>query len=424
MALQKEVNKGAKTPYAWVILSVLFLGLFASFGMRVSFGAYVGPWEEEFAITGRTVVSSIPTLGLAFYAIGQPLAGKLNDRLGKSVVPSVSLFLMGASLLLTSRATQIWQVYVTFGAGFFFGTAGCSNVISSAVIRNWFKEKRGFAVGLVTSGMAVGQLVIVPTNLFIIERIGWRPTMAILSVIIMAAVGPLFIFILRSRPEEKGMKPYGHIELENSSESTQGAHLGAVSFLPTKDIFKTRAFWMLALPFFICGFTDVGLINSHLIPLYRDMGVSTARVALSISLIAIFNIAGTIASGLFSDYFSRKRQLALIYTIRAITYIFFIIIRQPWFIFPFAIAYGASEMASIAPTHSLTFSIFDKYSIGVVVGIVSVSHQAGGSLGSLIPGLLYDFTGSYNSVMILSVAMLFLASLICLGIPEPAKNRD
>ena len=422
MVMQKESRISAKTPYAWVILLVLFLGLAASFGMRVSFGAYVGPWEDDFLINSRTVISSIPMLGLAFYAIAQPLVGKLNDRFGKSVVPTFSLFLFGISLLLTSRATHIWQVYLSFGLGFFFGTAGCSNVISSTVIRNWFVEKRGFAIGLVTSGMAVGQLIFVPTNLFIIERIGWRSTMAALSIIIMVVVGPLFILILRSRPDEKGMKPYGYVKSDSADENKNDERRGAVSLLPIKGIFKTRAFWLLAIPFFICGFSDVGLINSHLIPMYREMGVSTENVALSISLIAIFNIIGSIGSGHIADHFSRKRQLALIYSIRAITYIFFIIIREPWFIFLFAIAYGISEMASIAPTHSLTFSFFDKYSAGAVVGIVSVSHQVGGSIGALIPGVFYDLTGSYDSVMIFSVAILFVAVLMSMGIPESAKK--
>ena len=416
--MKRDIGNTAKTPYAWVILFVLFLGLIASFGMRISFGAYIGPWEEEFSITGRTVVSSIPMLGLVFYGMAQPFVGRLNDRFGKSIVPTVSFFLFGASLLLTSRATQIWQVYLTFGVGFFFGTAGCSNTIASAIIRNWFVEKRGFAIGLVTTGLAVGQLILVPVNLFVIERIGWRDTMAILSIILMILIGPLFIFVLRSKPDEKGMKPYGYVETDR--ENAAGGPDGSVSFLPIKGIFKMRAFWMLSIPSFVCGFTDVGLVNSHLIPIYREMGVSTGNMALSISLIATFNIVGSIVSGHFSDHFSRKKQLALIYSIRAVTYIFFIAIQQPWFIFPFAIAYGISEMASIAPTHSSVFSLFDKFSVGVVLGIVSVSHQIGGSIGSLIPGVLYDMTGSYNSVMILSVAMLIAAALLSMLIPENA----
>ena len=415
--MQKQNDKRASTPYAWVILSVLFVGLVASFGMRVSFGAYISPWENEFSVN-RTVVTSISSLSFIFYAIGQPVTARLNEYFGKSIVPTASILLAGISLLLTSQAGHIWLVYILFGVGFALGVAGCCNVISAAVISNWFVEKRGFAIGLTTSGMAVGQLILVPVNMFMISSLGWRTTMATLSIIIMVVVTPLFIIFLRFRPEEKGLKPYGYVGTDYDKQNSGGKATDTKKKLPLFDVLKEKAFWKLALPYFVCGFTDVGLINTHLIPMAEGKGFPTTGVALAFSLIAVANIAGSIFLGHLSDIFSRRRQLAMIYMFRGATFIILMLIQRPWLLLLFAVLYGVVELATVAPTSSLVVQLFEGYSTGTIIGVVSVSHQLGGAVGSWVPGILYDLTKSYTIVLGFSIILLLGAALLSLRVPE------
>ena len=419
--MQKQSNRGAATTYAWVILAVLYVGGIASYGMRATFGAYISPWELEFLVN-RTVVTSISMLSFVVVGFAQPLLGKLNDYFGKSFVPSASIFLFGICLLLMSRATQIWQIFVLYGVGFSIGVTGSSNIISMAIIANWFEGKRGFALGLATSRMAVGQLILIPVNMFMISELGWRNTMTVMGIVIMIIVGPLYVILLRSKPEEKGMKPYGHTETADESDQNSFEKTDKKSSLPVLGALKQRAFWLLTIPYFICGFTDVGLIQTHLIPMSEGKGFSLPIVAVASSLIAAMNIAGAILTGHLSDHFNRKRQLAVIFSVRAATFVFLIFIQRPWLLLPFSIVYGAMEMASIAPTSSLTIQLFDRYSIGAVLGLVSVSHQLGGAVGSWAPGILYDLTGSYTAVLTLSIVLLFGSALLSLRIPEPTKS--
>jgi predicted MFS family arabinose efflux permease len=81
-------------------------------------------------------------------------------------------------------------------------------------------------------------------------------------------------------------------------------------------------------------------------------------------------------------------------------------------------------MASIAPTNSLAMQLFEKYSIGTVLGLVAVSHQVGGAIGAWVPGILYDLTGSYSAVLIVSVAMLAVSITIVMRIAEPKNIAD
>ncbi|MCL2392055.1 MAG: MFS transporter [Oscillospiraceae bacterium] len=423
--MQNQAGGRIKFSYAWIILGVLFIGMVTSFGMRSSFGAYISPWEYEFSVS-RTTVTAISTMSFVFFGVGMPVAGKLNDYIGKNYVPAISIFIIGLSLVLTAKATQIWHVFFSYGVLFSIGVAGTSHSVSTPIISNWFVEKRGLALGLMTSGMAIGMLIFGPANLFVIEELGWRTAMVVFGIIVMVVAGPLFIFLLRAKPEDKGMKPYGykaHEGIEEKKSLDEGSKQDENKKLPVLGIFKTRAFWFLAIPYFICGFTDVGLINVHLIPMAEGRGFAVGVVALAISLIAISNIAGTIVTGHLSDHFSRKRQLAVIYGFRAVTYVLLILMQQPWMILLFAVGYGAVEMASIAPTNSLAVQLFDKYSTGTIVGFIAVSHQLGGAAGSWIPGIMYDATGAYTIVLAVSIVTLVGISLMSLGLPEPKKVK-
>jgi sugar phosphate permease len=329
---------------------------------------------------------------------------------------------MGGSLLLTSHANQVWQVFLLYGVGFSLGVSGCCNAIASAITTNWFVKKRGLALGLVMSGLGVGQLIMIPANLFIIERLGWRDTMTTISIIIMVVVGPLFVFCLRSGPGEKGMRPYGYAD-DSGDEIQNDAHaVTNKDTLPVVGLFKHRAFWLVSITYFICGFTDMGLIQTHLIPIVGLKGFPVSAAALAFSLIAISNIAGTIVTGYLSDHFSRPRLLAAIYCIRAVAYIFLIAIKRPWQIPVFAVINGSVDMASIAPTNSLVVQLFDRYQAGIVLAIVAISHQMGGAAGAWVPGLLYDMTGSYFAVLTLSAVILFGGALIALRIPDKASG--
>ena len=419
--MQGHNSRKAAVPYAWVTVIVLFVGLVASFGMRSTFGAYVSPWEQEFS-ANRALVTSISMMGFVFYALGQPLAGKLNDHFGRGIIPCVGLLLTGTSLILASQATQMWHLFVLFGAGVYLGAAACSNVVSAAIVTKWFVKKRGFALGLVMSGMAAGQLFLIPANLFVIERFGWRTSTAVFGIAILALIVPLVLIFLRSKPEEKGLKPYGHEETKNGNHPVDAQALGANQYLPLTGAFKTRAFWLLAIPFFICGFTDVGLINTHFIPMAIGRGFQVSEVAIAVSLIAITNVAGSIITGYLSDHISRKWQLAAIYTIRAGTFIFLLLLQSTMLLFVFAMIYGAVEIASITPVQSLTVQFFDKYSTGAILGFVSMSHQLGGAIGAWVPGLLYDLTGSYFHVLVVATFMLVGGGLLSLRIAEPRRS--
>lgn len=406
--------------YGWVVLGMSFLALFATFGIRVSFGSYITSWEREFGIS-RTLVTTISLLSFSTLAIAQPLSGKLTDRFGARTVLTVSMFLVGAGLLLCAVAHQLWQLAILYGIVLSLGLTGGSNITSAATVTRWFSANRGLALGLSLSGMAVGQLVVVPLSLYLISGYGWRFTMGAVGCVVLALFMPLMFLLVRSRPQDVGLRPYG--ELPDAGEGKQAIHIQAE--LESESVFsilKQRVFWQLTIPYFICGFTDVGLVDTHYIPFAQGKGISMAVIAFTFSLIAIFNIVGTIGTGHLADRWHRSRLLAAIYGIRGASFILLLVSDQPWLLTVFAIIYGATEMASIAPVSSLCAHLFRKNSIGVIFGLVSVSHQIGGALGSLVPGIIYDLTGAYTPVFVLSIVLLAASALMVSRVPDSQQT--
>ncbi len=402
-----------------MVLGFTFLGLFATFGVRASFGAYVIPWEEEFAIS-RTTVTFISMLSLITYATFQPIAGKLGDKYGARLVLAVSLLMSGTALILASMADQLWQVAILYGIVASIGMAGSSNVTASAIVAHWFVEKRGLAMGMVLSGMAAGQLVITPTSLFLIAQYDWRLCMLVFSVIIALVVLPICYLFVRSKPADMGLRPYGVTEEAAAAQAavSSGKIINGDSIFA---VMKERAFWLLAIPYFICGFTDVGLIGTHFIPFASGKDFSVVVIGTVMAIIASFNIVGTIGTGYLSDKLDSGKLLGMIYWIRGVMFILVLTADNPVLLYVFAVLYGATEMASIAPTSTMCAYLFKQYSIGAVFGFVSVSHQLGAALGSFVPGVLYDLTGSYTMIFVVSIVLLAGSGLVVRQVSDKEK---
>jgi len=317
-------------------------------------------------------------------------------------------------------ANQLWQLVLLYGIVASIGLAGASNVTASAIVAHWFVEKRGLAMGLVLSGMAVGQLVVAPVSLYLIANYDWRLSMLVISLIILIILPVCYMFV-RSKPEDMGLRPYGEKDeaaAEQASSSSVGKKINSDSIFA---VMKERAFWLLTIPYLICGFTDVGLIGTHFIPFAEEKNFPIIIIGTVMAIIASFNIVGTIGTGYLSDRLNRSKLLAMIYWIRGVMFILVITAESPAALYVFAVLYGATEMASIAPTSSLCAHLFKQYSIGAVFGFVSVSHQLGAALGSLVPGVLYDLTGSYSIVFIMSIILLWGSGLLVRLVSDTPK---
>ncbi|MDL5143887.1 MFS transporter [Bacillus atrophaeus] len=404
-----------KFHYAWIIVCVTFLILLAVQGVRLSFGAFVEPWEKQFSMD-RGLISLISTLSFIVYGISQPVIGRLVDRLGPRAVLSCSTLLTGVSILSTYFVTSPWQLFLLYGLGVSLGVGGASNVAASVLVVNWFSKKRGLAFGIMEAGFGAGQMLLVPGSLMLIHWFDWKLTVAALGLFLILIIFPIALVMLRNHPSEKNEEPIG--SAERTEEKEAGSETKGVSVI---GMFRMRQFWFLILPFLICGFTTVGLMDTHLIPFSHDHGFSTTVTSAAVSLLAGFNIAGILLSGIIADHWSSRKMLSFLYAVRALSIVILIYSHEPYLLLVFAILFGLVDFATVAPTQILATQYFQNYSTGLMIGWLSLAHQIGSALGAYVPGVIYTVTGEYTLAFYLSIVMLVFASVMNVMLKEPRR---
>lgn len=405
--------------YTWVVLGLCFFGLLAAQGARLSFGAFIAPWEADFGVD-RATVSFVSFISFLVYGFTQPLVGRLVDRFGSRLVLSSSVLLVGLSLSATALSRDVLELTLIYGVVASLGFGGASGVAASVAVTRWFSVNRGLAFGILEAGMAAGQFVLVPTSLVLIGALGWRGAVLALGAFCALVVFPILLLLLRSAPAAVGAHPYGGEEADTRSDAgavqEPGSGLGAV--------FASRAFWGLALPFFICGVTTTGMIDTHLVPFAHDHGFGTGVAGTAVALLAAFNIVGTLASGPLADRFDNRRILATLYFVRALSLLLLLAVDKPGVLFAFGIIFGLVDFAVLAPVNVLASRYFQGQSLGFMFGVLSLCHQLGSAVGAYVPGLLYTLTGSYTVSFVAAALGLLIGAASSVTLPKVGRPRS
>jgi MFS family permease len=402
---------------AWVMIGLCFFGLLAAQGARLSFGAFVTPWQSTFGASSGTI-TFVSFVSFAVYGLTQPLVGRLVGLHGVRKVFSGSVLLAGVGLVATASARSTAHLLIAYGIVASLGFGGASGVAASVAVTEWFQTRRGLAFGVIEAGFGAGQLALAPAALLAIGAFGWRVPKVAMGIVLIVVVFPILVVFLRSSPTEVGLRPFGANEPTDEEERHHPAEA------PVRDrLITSRAFWGLTATFFVCGFTTTGMIDTHLIPFAHDHGFSMAATGTAVGVLAAFNIAGTLASGPLADRWDNRRFLAALYGVRALTLLVLLAAHRPTELLAFAMIFGIADFAVLAPTQLLAARYFDGQSVGVVFGLLSLAHQLGSALGALVPGMLYDRTGGYEGVLAGAAVALTLGSVLSFALPDFSTPR-
>ena len=205
-----------------------------------------------------------------------------------------------------------------------------------------------------------------------------------------------------------------------------------------KDALTDPTYIMLFLGFFSCGF-QLAFITAHFpafiaessSPIIQGSLISivcnsvASLGALSIALIGLFNIIGSIAAGAMGKNYSKKYLLSIIYTGRTIAAITFIMLPiTPTSVVIFSIVMGSLWLATVPLTSGIIGHIYGLKFMGTLYGIVFLSHQIGSFVGVWLGGLFYDIYGSYDIVWWVGIGVGAFSAIIHLPIKEtPLADR-
>jgi sugar phosphate permease len=322
--------------------------------------------------------------------------------------------------------TASWQLVFLWGVLVGLGTGSTALVFGALVANRWFTKRRGLVVGIFGAAWATGQLAFLPLFARIIEHQGWRYaslTVAMLS----AALIPVVAIVMRDRPSDVGLAPYGADampEVEtNTSQSGWRAAAGALTVL--REAARTRAFWLLAITFAICGWTTNGIISSHFVPAMHDHGVTAATAASLLVIVGIFDIVGTVGSGWLTDRFDPRVLLGIYYGLRGVALIALPILIGPDIQPPLLLVmvlFGLDWVATVPPTVTLCREIYGVDRGAIVFGWVFASHMVGAAVAAAVSGWIRVSAGDYATAWWLAGILAFVAAALSLAIARPGQR--
>ena len=406
---------GRRVHYGWVVVAVTFLVLLLAAGLRGLPGVVIVPLEAEFG-WDRSGISFAIAVSLLAYGLAGPFSGRLIDRLGPRAVILVALAITilgsGAMLLMSTllELTVWWGVVVGLSTG------ALAIVLGATIANRWFVTNRGLVTGILGAGTSAGQLVFIPVMMGLTLQFGWRAALGLLVVLFAVVLLPLVFLLMRDRPSDVGLEPYG---AESGAAAAAGQLDGPTT--PLGTALRTVDFWLLAVSFGICGLTSNGLIGTHLIPHAAEHGFTENVAAGALALIGAMNVVGTTASGFLTDRFNPRLLLASYYGFRALSLVWLPVVTDGFGLTLFAILFGLDYIATVPPTVALTADRFGRRSVGTIFGWIFCSHQIGAALAAYGGGLARDVFGDYTLAFIVAGIFGFIAAALSLRINVGAR---
>ena len=377
-----------------------------SLGIRQTFGMFYFDFSVDLDITLSQFGFA---LGLQLFLWGAfaPWFGVITDKYGGHIAVFIGFifYLLGILMLVSEYNTGL---YFVTGIGVLIGIALGGTAISipvSVVAKHFPESNRTLAIGIVTAAGSFGYFVSPVFTRYSLVEYGWESTLLIFAAFIIA--GLFLAFYLTTPKDVVGGK------INDDQTATEAL----------KEAFKSKSFIYLTLGFFVCGW-HIALVATH-IPVYiNDRGLPEWCTVTILSMIGLFNIAGTLTSGYLAQKYSKKLILSIIYLARGLVIAIFIFLPpSPIIAVFFGIAFGFLWLSTVPPTMGLVGFIFGTKYIGLLYGIVFLSHQVGSFLGAYLGGVFHDLYGSYDYAWYISIGLSIFAGLIHLPIIEKQSKR-
>lgn len=411
MTLAADTHRTPASAWWWygtVIVAASFAIFTVVYGVRFSFAIFFVALLKEFGWS-RTLLAGVFSLGTLIFGCASPVVGILLDKHGARRVMLVGTVLMGTSLLLCSRVSALWQLYLLYGVVLSVGIGFLGLVPHVGLLSRWFVRRFSSAIGIASAGVGISMLVFGPLVQVIIDRFGWRWAFVALAGFVGAVVAPLVLWVLKETPEEVGRGPDGEPlgaereDLDTDDAEEEWTLARAATTVP---------FWALVGCFF---FTPLGIfpIVVHHVVYLVDAGFSALFAATIFGFQGLMSAVGKMTIGYLADRISRPGAILLSFGLSAAGILVLLTVRDPsdvWRVYLFAAAFGFALGTRGPLVSAATADHFRGRRFGTIYGFVHFGNGVGGALGPLLAGYLFDVSGSYAPGFLIAFACLVVAA--------------
>jgi MFS family permease len=377
-----------------------------SLGVRQTFGLFFMDFKNDLNVN---ITQSGLAIGIQMlmWGLTGPIFGAIADKYGghKAISLAFIFYILGVYFLYSGPNTGFF-FQIDLGILIGIGLGGTAISIPMSIVGKHFPlSNRTIAMSIVTAVGSFGYFVSPLYTNYSLTNNGWVDTLFVFMLVLI--LGLVMSFFVRSPSlAQSPEKP--------NDQSTMNA---------LREAFQNKSYLFLTAGFFVCGF-HITLVGTH-VPVYiADRGLEGWTAAAILSLIGLFNIFGSLTSGYLSTKISKKVILSALYFLRGISICFFIFLPPSNISsFIFGATFGFLWLATVPATSGIVAQMFGTKYLGLLYGIVFLSHQIGSFLGAYLGGLFHDLYGSYDYAWYLAIALSIFAAIIHLPIKEQAVLR-
>jgi len=384
-----------------------------------TFPVFVKPLEIEFGWTRMQINGAVGLWGLVTGAFS-PLLGHWIDRFGARRIMLAGVLLGGLCSVAFGGIQSLGHLYtVMFFAA--FGTAASTYIPVASVISRWFAKKRGVAMSIAMMGMGLGGFIMPNASNLLIEMVGWRWAFRIFGLVVWAVLTPVVAIWIHHSPSDLGLKPNG----DNSPEENQDDAPGEASAdgFTVRQALGTPNFWCIGMADFFNGMAVVG-ITINMVAFSIDAGIGEKTAAFAYSLIMGVMLLGMVAVGAAADRYNRRGMISLSYggPAAVVMLLFGLESSAPLLCFSILSGICGAGRATLWPL--VVNDCFGRRAYATVMGFLMIFYTVGSAVGPPLAGYIFDTTGSYHRLFVLSIAAFAISGILMAVGARPRMEAD
>jgi sugar phosphate permease len=388
---------------------------------QFTFGLFIIPMAADLGVSRGLLGLAQSSRMIAAGASGF-IVGRVVDRYGARVPLAVASVVAGLSLVGMGFINHIAWLFLLFVILGLSGLGGPGMLLTAVPVAKWFSKKRGLAVGLSTSGLAIGGLIFALLHGWLIDSFGWRTAWVVSGISMIVLVVPVGLLLVRREPEDMGLLPDG-VQPEKSPAvlSTAQAKRPATQlevYWTATEAMRSATLWKLVAVFMLTGFGTGGFML-HRVPFWEDRGIDRAVITYALSLDAIVFGVVVVGAGILLDRFPARVVVCTAFIIA----IFTITLTQLWdgevSLYTTFFLNGVAAGTILLSQVFIWAHFFGRGSLGAIRGITLPMLLLSTGLGAPLIGWIFDVTGEYTLAWWGLVVLYGLGFLVMLTVTKP-----
>ena len=403
--------------YGWIVVIALTVVMTIINGAYFSFGVFLKPISEEFDWTRATTSGAFSTCLWVSGLLGI-LTGALTDKYGPRMVIIVGALLGGLGYLLLSYTGALWHLYVGFGIMVAVNKSTCWTPLMATTSR-WFTKRRVLALGIVTAGVGLGQMLIPPLAAHLIEGYDWSTAYRVIAIMIWVIPTSAAMLVRRS-PQDMGLLPDGKTQGSNTAVRERQTETVEMKEWSHREAVRTLPFWLLVFIHLMHAASYL-IVMAHIVARATDVGIAATSAALILTFIGGATILSRIVVGGISLKVGSRVILLSCLILMAVALFCFVWVRDLWMFCALGVLFGFGYGGSGTIGVSLVSELFGLRSVGVILGFTGFGWNTGCAIGAFLGGYIFDITGSYITAFVVGGVVALIGAMLVFFLRAPKR---